>query len=349
MQTITVKLRLRDKHAAELARQARAVNFVWNYLNETSRSAWSRDRRWLSRFDMQKLTAGASKELDIHAHTIQRVCQQFTISRDRAKRSSIRWRSFRSLGWVPFNQSCVTFDGASFRFRGIVYETMHLSPRLKAAMKICAGSFNADARGRWYVNLPVEVECADSAPLSRVGIDLGLKNLATLSTGERIAAPRLYRSNEAKLTTAQRARKSKRVRNIHAKIASRRKDFLHKASAKIAKEYGLIVIGDVSPKKIAQTKLAKSVLDAGWSDLKHMLSYKAFMHGGSALEVSERYTSQTCSTCGSRPASRPQGIAGLRKRVFDCSDCGAVLDRDHNAAINILRVGHHTLVGGAHV
>jgi IS605 OrfB family transposase len=138
----------------------------------------------------------------------------------------------------------------------------------------------------------------------------------------------------------------KRVKAIHAKARNRRKDFLHKESTKLAKKFGLIVVGDVSPSKIARSRFAKSVLDAGWADLKQMLSYKAIRHGGGTLQVSERYTSQTCSECGSLPASRPKGIAGLSKRVFECDECGAVQDRDVNAAINILRCGLASLIGG---
>jgi transposase len=80
-----------------------------------------------------------------------------------------------------------------------------------------------------------------------VGIDLGLKDLATLSSGEKVQVPKFYRRSEERLATVQRARKTKRARAIHAKIANRRKDFLHKASAKLAKEYGFIFVGDVSP------------------------------------------------------------------------------------------------------
>ncbi|MBN7755473.1 transposase [Nitratireductor aquimarinus] len=347
MQRLTIKLRLRDKHSAELNRQARAVNFVWNYCNETSGNAWRRDRRWLSGFDLGRLTAGSSKELDLHAHTIKNVCQQFSRSRDKAKRASIRWRGRRSLGWVPFNTGHVSFDGDALKFRGHCYHPMHLNPRLKAGMKIGASSFNADSKGRWYINLTIEVECANRAESTHVGVDLGLKDLATLSNGKKIEMPRLFRSSEEMLATAQRAGKSKRSRAIHRKIANRRKDFLHKASTALAKEYGLIVIGDVSPSKLAQTRMAKSVLDAGWSDFKRMLSYKAIMHGGGTIEVSERLTTQTCSECGSLPPSRPKGIAGLGIRGWECSECGAVHDRDVNAAKNILRVGLDTLAVGA--
>lgn len=348
-QTLTFKFRLRDKHAAELKRQARAVNFVWNYCNETQKKAAQSHRKWLGYHDFARLTAGASKDLNLHAHTIQRVCRAYNDARRTHKKAWLRWRGRKSLGWIPFNTGHVTFDGETFKFRGIVYRTMHLRDELNPGIKIGAGSFNQDAKGRWYLNVPIEVECATSAPISRVGIDLGLKSLATLSTGEKIEAPRFYRASEEKLATAQRARKTpKRIRNIHAKIANRRKDFLHKASAKIAKEHGLIVVGDLSPSKIAQTRFAKSSLDVGWSDFKRMLSYKAIMHGGSALEVSERYTSQSCSCCGSLSSeSRPRGITGLSIRRWICDDCGTEHDRDVNAAINIVRVGLHTLVAGA--
>jgi putative transposase len=347
-QTLTFKFRLCDKHAAELNRQAMAVNFVWNYANEAQRHMLRWDR-WLSAFDLMRLTAGVGKNLDLHAHTVQRVCRAYVDARRMHRKRWLRWRGRKSLGWVPFNTGHVSFDGEAFKFRGVTYQAMHSRDELQPGAKIGAGSFNADARGRWFLNVPVEVECANSAPMSYVGVDLGLKDLAALSTGDKVEAPRFYRASEEKLATAQRARKTpKRIRTIHAKVANRRKDFLHKESAKIARKFGLIVIGDVSPKKVAQTNLAKSSLDASWSDFKRMLSYKSIRNGGSMIEVSERLTSQTCSECGALPPSRPRGIAGLGIREWRC-DCGAVHDRDVNAARNILRVGLHTLAGEAHV
>jgi IS605 OrfB family transposase len=344
---LVYKFRLRDKHAAELNRQARAVSYVWNFCNETQQKAARAHRNWLSAFDLQKLTAGASKELNIHAHTIKRVCDVYVDSRRTHKKPWLRWRGRKSLGWVPFNTGHVSFDGEAFKFRGVAYRTMHLRDELKAGAKIGAGSFNADAKGHWYLNIPVEVECAASAPTTRVGIDLGLHTMATLSTGDKIEAPRLYRASETKLGTAQRAQKTKRVRAIHAKVANRRKDHLHKASAKIAKEFGTIVVGDVEPKKLAQTRMAKSIHDAGWSDFRNMLAYKAIRHGARCVVVSERMSTQTCSECGCLPSSRPRGIAGLGIREWRCDDCGTVHDRDVNAARNILRVGLDALVEGA--
>lgn len=344
---LTVRLRLRDKHSSELNRQARAVNFVWNYCNETSKTAWSRDRKWLSAYALGKLTAGVSKELGLNANTIEKVCQQFARSRDMAKRAGIRWRGRGSLGWVPFRDSNVRFDGECFTFLGAKYDVMHHSPHLTEFSELRAGSFNQDSRGRWFINVTLYVEKHGVLPEGAVGIDLGLKDLASLSDGTKIKAPMFYRKSELALAKAQRARKPKRVRVIHMKMANRRRDFLHKASINLAKKFGLIVIGDVSSSQLARTSMAKSINDAGWYDFKRMLSYKAILHGGKTIEVNERYTTQTCSECGRLPNSRPRGIAGLGVREWECSDCGTVHDRDVNAARNILRVGLDALAEGA--
>jgi IS605 OrfB family transposase len=163
-----------------------------------------------------------------------------------------------------------------------------------------------------------------------------------------VEVPKFYRKSEERLATVQRARKTRRARAIHAKIANRRKDFLHKASAKLAEEYGLIFVGDVSPSKLAQTKMAKSVHDAGWSRFREMLAWKLRLRGGGMLlEVSEHLTTQTCSKCGRLPSSRPTGIAGLGIREWTCDDCGTAHDRDVNAAKNILRCGLTALAEGA--
>ena len=90
--------------------------------------------------------------------------------------------------------------------------------------------------------------------------------------------------------------------------------------------------------------MAKSVLDAGWSQLRSFLKYKALVREGTYLEVSEYLTSQTCSSCGAKsPKGAPKGVEGLGIREWVCGECGAVLDRDKNAAMNILRLGHQAL------
>jgi putative transposase len=197
-------------------------------------------RKWLTGYDLDKLVAGVTKEgLDLHSHSAKRVCIQYDKSRRQHKKPWLRWRSRRSLGWVPFNTGHVQLRGGAFIFRGKRYEVWLHRP-LPDGARIGAGSFSQDTRGRWYINCPVEICEGVCLPGSwawtrRVGIDLGLKDLATLSTGEKVEVPKFYRRSKERLATAQRARKTKRARAIHAKIANRRKDFLHKASAKLAK------------------------------------------------------------------------------------------------------------------
>jgi putative transposase len=281
-QILTYHFRLKDKHSTELNRQARLVNYVWNYCNEAQRHAVSWNKKWLSAFDLIRLTSGATKEgLDLHAHTIQRVCSQYDQSRRQHKKAWLRYRGRKSLGWVPFNTDTVSFDGTCFVFRKVRYKTMHLRDGLQDGMKFGAGSFAQDSKGHWYINVPVEIEVANATPNVRVGIDLGLNDLATLSDGKKIAAPQFYRKSEEGLATSQRAKKSKRTKAIHREIANRRKDFLHKESNKLTKQYGLIVVGNVSPSKLAKTKMAKSIYDVSWSDFKTKLSYKSVRNGGS--------------------------------------------------------------------
>lgn len=145
---------------------------------------------------------------------------------------------------------------------------------------------------------------------------------------------------------AQRANKKNRVRAIHAKIKNRRKDVQHKFSTRLVKNNSLIVVGNVSSSKLAKTKMAKSVYDVGWYQLKNMINYKSKGMLSCYVEVNEAYSTQTCSSCGCLPDSRPRGIAGLEIREWTCSDCGAHHDRDVNAAKNILAAGHRRLEEG---
>jgi len=342
---LTYRFRIKDKHAARLNAQARAVNFVWNFLNETQRKAVISGRRWLNGNDFWRLCAGATKEgLDMNAGTLSQVCRRYDQSRRQQRLPWLRWRGFKSLGWVPVRDKDLIFRDGAFWYRRERYDAWVTRPIADGARFGCS-TFSRDARGRWYVNVSVTVDAPASAPTKAIGIDLGLKSLAVCSDGQTVHAARLYRKSESRLSQAQRGRRRRLVRSIHAKIAAQRRDHLHKASNQIARCGALIVVGDVSPSKLAKTNLAKSVLDAGWSDFRQMLSYKAIRHGGRYLEVSEAYTTRTCAECGS--IAGPEGRAGLRIREWTCGDCGTVHDRDVNAARNILRLGLEALAGGA--
>ena len=191
MSLTTIKLRLRDKHAAELNRQARAVNYVWNYCNEMQQKAARSGRKWLTATELQRLTAGSCKLLGLHANTICVVCQQYEQSRKQRRKAWLRFRGTKSLGWVPFGHSrhgITIVAPRKVKFRSRIYETMHWRTHLATNGLVHTGSFNQDARGRWYVNIPVEVPDDFYATASRgvVGIDLGLRDIATLSTGDKV-------------------------------------------------------------------------------------------------------------------------------------------------------------------
>ena len=349
--TKTLRIRVKDKHARVLSMMAREVNTVWNYLNETSHRAIRERGQFLSGFDLQKLTNGFSKcdGVLIGSPTVQQVCEDYAKARKQFKRAKLRWRvsnpksSKRSLGWIPFKARALTYKGGQVSFAGHklnLWDSYGLGQ-----YELRAGSFSEDSRGRWYLNVAVKVQAVASTGTASVGIDLGLKEAAVTSDGQRIEG-RFYRKLEAKLGVAQRAGKKARVRAIHAKIANQRKDMLHKFSTALVRANAAIFVGDVASAKLVKTKMAKSTLDAGWSSLKTMLEYKSHQAGIVFMEVNESYTTQTCSRCRLIPASSPKGRAGLGMRGWTCCHCGAVHDRDVNAARNILALGHERLAGG---
>lgn len=343
---LTYKYRLKQRsYGRRLRRHAVALNQVWNYDVATQRKhvadwkASAPKKHWPSEYDLNRVTAGTSKDLDTHAGSIHEINRVFAQSRDKGKRAPRFRKSFgskRSLGWVPFRASDRRISGNSICFMGKTYRWFNDRP---LPSKVKGGAFVEDASSRWWICLQVEVEDERPTGSGQIGIDLGLKHLAVTSAGDRIEAIQSYRQLEAKLATSQRAGNRHRVRAIHRKIKNIRLDHLHKASASLAATNRLIVVGDVSPSRLARTRHAKSVLDAGWSTFRNQLRYKASRHGAVYREVSERFTTQTCSSCGSRPAERPRGIAGLGIREWRCSSCGATHDRDVNAARNILAIG----------
>ena len=338
---LTYRYRVKDATAGKyLDRMARAVNLVWNYCGGIQNDSRRHNKRWPSFPELARLTAGSSKELGLHSDTVQDVLKHWVKARDKARRRP-RWRASRgpkrALGWVPFqcarpikiNDDAVAFLGRKYR--------LWLSRPIPHDVR--SGSFSQDATGRWYLNLVCAVPVDRSCGSGEVGLDLGLKDLATLSTGEKIENPRHVRKAAAKLARAQRAGRKTLARKIHRKVAAQRRHFLHEQSTRIVRQNALICVGDVNSAALARTKMAKSVLDAGWSAFRSMLRYKAMMHGARFVEANERYSTQTCSSCDARGG--PRGTQGLRVRSWVCDGCGSLHDRDTNAALNILRSGRN--------
>ncbi|MFH7806533.1 RNA-guided endonuclease InsQ/TnpB family protein [Acinetobacter sp. BSP-53] len=347
----TLKLRIKDKHCEVLDQLASEVNFVWNYVNDLSFKHLKRKGEFLTAYDIAKYTKGTSKECGLHSQTIQAITEELVTRRKQFKKTKLKWRvsnkksARRSLGWIPFKKVAIKYaDGyvqyGKHQFK--VWDSYGLSQ-----YSIKTGSFIEDSRGRWYVclvvNSPKQVK---PTATKAIGIDLGLKAIATCSDGTIISNPKFYRQYEHKLGIAQRAKNKKRVRALHAKIANSRKDHLHKASTMLVRENALIVVGNLSANKLVKTKMAKFVLDTGFSALKIMLKYKCENAGVLFEEVNEAYTTQICSSCGEISHSSPKGRADLRIREWDCMVCGTHHDRDLNSALNILALGHKRLAVG---
>lgn len=190
-----------------------------------------------------------------------------------------------------------------------------------------------------------DVPLQPAAVSNVVGIDVGLKDFAVLSTGERIAPPKHYRKLECRLAKAQR-RLSRRqkgsknrdqarlaVANVHLKIRNQRSDFLHKLTTSLVREHDGLCIEDLSLKGMAKTKLAKSVLDAALGEFRRQLEYKSVWNRKHLAVIDRWYPStKLCRECGTL------NTLTLADRVWTCG-CGAQHDRDLNAAQNIRAEG----------
>ena len=346
----TLKLRIKDQHCKVLNQMASEVNYVWNYVNDLCFKNLQRKQQFLSAYDIAKYTKGTSKECHLHSQTVQAVTEEFVIRRKQFKKAKLKWRvsnkksARRSLGWIPFKKVAVKYANGYVQYGKYQFKLWDSYGLSKYQIK--TGSFVKDSRGRWYVCLVVDnVPQIKSHGKTSIGIDLGLKDLATCSDGVKLKAPKIYRQYEQKLGIAQRAKNKKRVKAIHAKIKYIRQNMLHQFSHKLVTKHAAIFVGNVNAKALAQTKLAKSVLDASWSMFRIMHKYKCENAGVWFEEVNEAYTTQTCSCCGSRYSS-PKGRAGLGIREWQCMECGILHDRDINSALNILALGHERLGGG---
>jgi putative transposase len=199
--------------------------------------------------------------------------------------------------------------------------------------------------GWWFVSIAVEMEQDTPNHIGgTVGIDLGVKNLATLSDGEKFENQKHYRKSLGRIQGLSKGlsrkvegsqnwwKNTKKLARAHYHVACQRQDALHKMSTHVARTYALIGLEDLNTKgMLANRHLAQTVSDASFFEVKRQLLYKAEQYGGSVQLVDRWYaSSKTCSRCGWR-----HDDLTLAERVFICQACGLVIDRDHNAAINI--------------
>jgi len=204
-----------------------------------------------------------------------------------------------------------------------------------------------DAAGRWFVSLLCDDLIPDTTAGGAVGIDAGLDSLLTMSTGEKVTNPRHERRDREALARAQRqlARKEKgsanraksrlKVARVHARIADRRLDHLHKLTTRLVRENQTLVIEDLTVRNMVKNRrLARAISDAAWRQFRTILEYKAHWHGRDLIVVDRWFpSSKLCSVCGVLVEKMP-----LNVRSWTCR-CGTLHDRDVNAARSILAEG----------
>ena len=264
------------------------------------------------------------------------------------KRDSNRFR-------IPQN---VSISGNLVYVPKVGYVRLSESPDL-SGMTLKSATFKETPSGEWFVAVWVKFKGLDKqSPIvdskRAIGIDLGLKELAVLSNGERIANPRWYRSQEYRLRRAQRAlsRKQKgsrnrtkarlRVARLYEKTRNRRQDFIHKLTTKLSREYDTIVVEDLSLQGMARTKLSKSVLDAALGEIRWQLEYKTRWTGKNLVVIDRWFPSpKLCNKCKAVYAELT-----LDERKWTCGCCNTTHDRDLNAALNIRAEGLRTVAVG---
>lgn len=359
----------------ELLRQTfGCVRVVWNKALAERTTAWRTEKRSVSFAQTSTaLTAWKKQEEyvwlnDVSAVPLQQTLRHLNDAFSRFWNKQNAYPNFKSRK----SRQSATFAANAFRWDA-VNQTLTLAKMdapldIRWSRPIPDGSVpstvtvSLDRAGRWFVSLLTETAVEELAPTqAAVGIDLGLTHFAILSSGLKIENPRIAKKHHQKLAKAQRAAAKKqkgsnnrrkanlKVARISARIADGRKDFLHKLSTQLIRENQTVVLEDLNVKGMsAKAKkgrrkrgLNRSIRDASWAEFRSMLSYKAEWYGRELVVIDRWFpSSQMCSVCGTVDGKKPLDV-----REWVCR-CGAVLDRDINAAKNILAAGQAVSVCG---
>jgi putative transposase len=355
--TYTMRLTPTRRQGERLAALLEECREIYNAALGERKSAWQVCRKQINYYDQQNQLTEL-RSLSPESASFPSAIQRDPLRRvDRAMKAFFsRLKTGEKPGYPRFRSrsryDSFTVDAANFGFKpdgtiriaGLGHFRFRTRCHLRGAPK--------ELRIKWCGNHWTATVAMDIGPApdkiavrNAVGIDLGLTTLATLSDGAEIENPHWTKREETRLAEANRemARKKRgssnrakareRLRRVHQRIAGLRSSYLHRVSARLVASYDLIAYEDLRIRNMVRSTMAKSIMDAAWNQLIYQLTYKAEEAGRYAVAVDPRGTTQRCSGCGEKV---PKTLA---QRQHDCPKCGLSLGRDHNAALNILRLG----------
>lgn len=256
--------------------------------------------------------------------------------------------TYPQMGFNLDVQNQMIFSSKIGKIRAVIHRPVEGMIKNMTIRRSCAG--------KWYVSFAVEYEPEIREHICEeiTGIDLGLTTFAMMANGDKIENPRFFRSEEKELSkvqrrlskevkgTPERARRRLIVAKVHDRIANKRKNFIHQESRKLVDRYKLIAFEDLKIKNMQQnSRLSKSIADVSWGMMVQMTVNKAEEAGSKVVLVDPYNTTQLCSRCGRYVRKE------LSDRVHSCPSCGLVMNRDQNAAINIMRLGLQSLPADA--
>ncbi|MGW5147808.1 RNA-guided endonuclease InsQ/TnpB family protein [Rhodococcus koreensis] len=345
--------------AEQLARTFGCTRYVYNRALAERTRAWSQEQRRITYADTSKMLTGWKRDAETawlaepSKGPLQESLRQLQGAFENFWRKQTAYPQFKKKGQskdsATYYSNCFTYRGGQLR---LAKQSEPLDIRWSRPLPEGAVpsqvTVSRNARGQYHISILVEDTIPELEPVDRVvGLDAGITSLYTLSTGEKITNPRHERRDRARLAKAQRALATKRkgsrnrakarlkVAKIHGRIADRRRDYLHKLSTRLVRENQVIAVEDLSVRNMVKNRsLSRAISDAGWSEFRTMLEYKADWYGRRVVAI-DRFcpSSKTCSVCGEVVSAMPLDV-----REWACR-CGVVHDRDVNAAKNILAVG----------
>ncbi|MFE4687835.1 RNA-guided endonuclease InsQ/TnpB family protein [Streptomyces sp. NPDC056721] len=358
-----------DAQAAELSRTFGCVRKVYNMALAARTEAWARQERVNYNQSSAMLTAWKQTEElaylnEVSSVPLQQALRHLQVAFTNFFGKRARYPRFKSR---KKSRKSAEYTASAFRFRDgeLRLAKMSESLRIVWSRPLPDGAspstvtVSQDAAGRWFVSLLCDDPGIKHLPTTdaAIGIDAGLDHLLAFSTGEKIANPRHERRDRVALAKAQRrlAKKAKgsvnrakarrKVAKIHARIADRRRDALHKITTRLVRENQTLVIEDLTVRNMVKNrKLARAISDAAWSQFRSMLEYKAAWYGREVIAVDRWFpSSKLCSSCGALADELPLSV-----RTWTC-ECGTIHDRDVNAAKNLLAAWRAVAACGAGV